>query len=91
MLDSGGRVLSFDLQNQELSSCATEIDMNGISNGFVYPESKRLIVLTSNGAIWVYEGPSPKELKLVYKYVNTGKCWVELSSSISVVGKKALK
>lgn len=54
--------------------------MNGISNGFVYPESKRLIVLTSNGAIWVYEGPSPKELKLVkmlggieFKHISRGQ------------------
>jgi len=56
--------------------------MHLILNGFVNGE--RLFVMTNNGAVWLYEGPSPRQLKLVYLWHNLVKYPIRLSSNIYV-------
>ena len=53
--------------------------MNCILDGFV--SNDRIYAMTNNGAVWMYEGPSPKQLKLVYKSNNLEKRVIRLSSN----------
>lgn len=56
LLDNGGRVLNYSLLTRKTSVHAEEIEMNGIQNGFLTEKgsNKRLIILTTNGIVWVY-------------------------------------